>query len=102
MINLSLHREQFDRAMARARKTNVQAQELISDGHLVRVTSASIAGRWHLVELHVKGSDVLASCDCPAGQAHLVCHHVAAAAELMMKKSSFIEDEITCTEIDVD
>jgi hypothetical protein len=85
MINLNSHVDDVIRARARAAKLHTQAQLLVSDGHLFRVQSATTAGRWYLVELFLNSDgEVIASCDCVAGQALRICHHVAAAAKSLV------------------
>ena len=82
MINLEAHRDDLNRAILRAERLETKAQLLVSDGHLFRVQSATTSGRWYLVELFYNSDgEVIASCDCLAGQALTVCHHIAAAAQ---------------------
>jgi hypothetical protein len=82
MINLEAHRDDLRRAHARSQKLATRAQLLVSDGHLFRVASATTAGRWYLVEIFYNSDgEIIASCDCLAGQALTVCHHIAAAAQ---------------------
>lgn len=101
LVNLSLRREQFEKAALRAKKLKLKATELLSDGHLVRVESSSVAGRWYLVELLIdRRGDIVASCDCPAGRASFVCHHMAAAGELYVEQAKQV-DEFTQTEIEM-
>jgi hypothetical protein len=92
MINLTAHKEDVHRAHSRALKLHTQAQLLVSDGHLFRVQSATIAGRWYLVEIFLNAeNEVIASCDCLAGQALTVCHHIAAAAQNFIDVEDAVE-----------
>lgn len=92
MINLSSHADDVRRARVRAERLHIEAQLLVSDGHLFRVQSATTTGRWYLVEIFLNSDgEVIASCDCLAGQALRVCHHIAAAAERFVD----IEEEET-------
>jgi hypothetical protein len=92
MINLTAHRDDLTRARDRAVKLKTKAQLLVSDGHLFRVQSATISGRWYLVELFLNSEgDVIASCDCLAGQALHVCHHIASAAQNFIDTEDVIE-----------
>jgi len=94
MINLSSHAEDVKRARTRALRLHTQAQLLVSDGHLFRVQSATTAGRWYLVEIFLNGDgEVIASCDCLAGQALAVCHHIAAAAQNFVDQDDVIKEQ---------
>jgi hypothetical protein len=93
MINLNSHVDDVIRARARAVKFQTKAQLLVSDGHLFRVQSATTAGRWYLVELFLNSDgEVIASCDCLAGQALCVCHHIAAAAQNLVGTDDQIKE----------
>jgi len=82
MINLASHTADFKRARARAHRLKTRAEQLASEGHLLRVASATQADRWYLVELYLNAeNEVIASCECIAGRALYCCHHIAAAAE---------------------
>jgi hypothetical protein len=94
MINLSSHGDDVKRARDRALRLHTQAQMLVSDGHLFRVQSATTAGRWYLVEIFLNSEgEVIASCDCLAGQALTVCHHIAAAAQNFIDVEDAIEEK---------
>jgi hypothetical protein len=92
MINLNAHVDDVIRARERAQKLHTQAQLLVSDGHLFRVQSATTAGRWYLVEIFLNADgEVIASCDCLAGQALHVCHHIASACQNFLDVEDAIE-----------
>jgi hypothetical protein len=92
MINISRHRNDFERAWARAEKLKAQAELLVTEGHLFRVRSGSSPDRWHLVEIFQNAEDeIVAACDCLAGQAGRVCLHIAAAARTFVKTTEELQ-----------
>ena len=93
MINLSSHADDVKRARTRALRLHTEAQLLVSDGQLFRVQSATTAGRWYLVELFLNSDgEVIASCDCLAGRAMRVCHHICAAANSLIDTDDEIKE----------
>jgi hypothetical protein len=86
MININAHRADFERAWARAEKMKAQAELLVSDGQLFKVPSVREKGQWHLVEIFQNAEgEIVAACDCLAGQSGRICYHIAAAAQTFVK-----------------
>jgi len=92
MINLTPKAAEISRATARAEKLNCRVEPLITEGFLFRVQSASIAGRWYVVEVVMVDGRVLGSCDCLAGQRGYVCHHLGAACQTLLASDQAIAE----------
>ena len=93
MINLASHTSDFKRARARAQRLKTHAEQLASEGHLLRVASATQADRWYLDELYLNAeNEVIASCECVAGRALYCCHHIAAAAETIKETREALDE----------
>ena len=76
-----LERERMGRAIARAREMHPKVQYLWWRSYLV---TSPRSGNQYTVTFQVTNGQKFAECSCKAGQAHVPCFHVAAAAAVQI------------------